>query len=313
MFHIVANLDQEARWLGVSISKWLRKRVTAMSALLAALGPSDEPITLWGLEPIDEGFVTAGPDFQLPTFAHGLPEAFDMRWADPNERAVNDRRFAWELVQELGFALPGMRAITSIGELRTHLASGGAMGSPDGAWVCKAPWTSAGRDRCFGRDQRLPEGLERLLERAGAVMFEPWMKRELDVAVVGMVGDTIELEAPHGLVNGPNGSFHGIDLAPPRLEIAEHDQLLLVAERAGFALHQAGYRGPFGIDGFVYGTGFERHLHPLCEINARHTFGHVAWALGRRLGITRLGFDPNVPTDGRPLLVHKTRPMAWVK
>ncbi|CAN5179190.1 hypothetical protein BH11MYX1_BH11MYX1_04520 [soil metagenome] len=59
-------------------------------------------------------------------------------------------------------------------------------------------------------------------------------------------------------VNRPNGSFHGIDFAPPRLEVAEHDQLLLVAERAGFALHQAGYRGPFGIDAFVYGTGFER-------------------------------------------------------
>jgi hypothetical protein len=311
-FHIVANLDQEARWLGVSISKWLRKRVTAMSALLAALGPIDEPITLWGLEPLDDSYVTAGPDFTLPTFAHGTAPAFDLRWADPTARAVNDRRFAWELVQELGFALPGMRVITSIAELRTHLAASGAAASPDGAWVCKAPWTSAGRDRCFGRDQRLAEGIERLIERAGAVMFEPWMHRELDVAVVGTVGNTIELEPPHGLLNGPNGSFHGIDLASPRLEIAEHDQLLLVAERAGFALQQAGYRGPFGIDAFVYGTGYDRRLHPLCEINARYTFGHVARALGRRLGITRLGFDPNMPAGGRPLLVHKDRPMAWV-
>ena len=312
MFHIVANLDQEARWLGVSISKWLRKRVTAMSALLATLAPADDPVTLWGLEPIEADFVTAGPDFMLPTFAHGTPPTFELRWADPTARAVNDRRFAWQLVQELGFALPGMRVITSIAELRAHLAAGGAAASPDGAWVCKAPWTSAGRDRVFGRDQRLAEGSERLIERAGAVMFEPWLKRVLDVAVVGTVGDTIELEAPHGLVNGPNGSFHGIDLAPPRLEIAEHDQLLLVAERAGFALQEAGYRGPFGIDAFVYGTGYDRRLHPLCEINARHTFGHVARALGRRLGITRLGFDPGMPPGGRPLLVSKSRLMAWV-
>src|SRR5450432_726207 len=206
MFHIDANLDQEAKWLGVKIDRWIRKRVTAMSALLTALAPPGD-VTLWGLEELEDGFVTAGSDFTLPTFAHGTPPHIDLRWADPDAQAVNDRRFAWELVQELGFALPGMRVIHSITELRAHLDAGGAAASPDGAWVCKAPWTSAGRDRCFGRDQRLAEGTEGLIDRVGAVMFEPWMKRVLDVAVVGAVGDSIELEAPHNLLNGPNGSF----------------------------------------------------------------------------------------------------------
>ena len=85
---------------------------------------------------------------------------------------------------------------------------------------------------------------------------------------------------------------------------------LLESENSKDKLAQAGYRGPFGIDAFVYGTGYDRQLYPLCEINARHTFGHVARALGRRLGITRLGFDPGMPAGGQPLLVRKTRPMA---
>lgn len=306
MFHIDANLDQEARWLRTSIGRWVRKRVTAMSALLAALAPPGE-VTIWGLEPLEPDFVT-GPD--LPEFAHGTPPEVDLRWADPTAKAVNDRRFAFALAQELGCAMPGARVIHSVAELREHVAGGVA--SPDGAYVCKAPWTSAGRDRCFARDQFLPDGIDRLIERAGAVMFEPWQPRLLDVAICGVVADDITLEEPHGLLSGPKGSFHGIDLAPPRLEIAERDHLLIIAERAGHALQQAGYRGPFGIDAFLYGTRAERRFHPLCEINARYTFGHVARALGHRYGITRLGFDPALPPGARALLSRKGRPLAWV-
>ena len=61
--------------------------------------------------------------------------------------------------------------------------------------------------------------------------------------------------------------------------------------------------GPFAIDGFVYWDG-ARRLRPLVEINARHTFGHVA----RALGCGRLGFTPApagatvlvAPIDGDP-------------
>ena len=55
-----------------------------------------------------------------------------------------------------------------------------------------------------------------------------------------------------------------------------------MASRVGSQLAQDGYRGPFGIDGFVYrGSDGQTRVHPLCEINARLSFGFVARALAR--------------------------------
>ena len=54
-------------------------------------------------------------------------------------------------------------------------------------------------------------------------------------------------------------------------------------------LRDHGYRGPFGIDGFRWRDA-DGHLavQPLCEINARLTFGHVARRFAERLGIARV-------------------------
>ncbi|HEY0250083.1 MAG TPA: hypothetical protein VGC41_01100 [Kofleriaceae bacterium] len=308
MFVIDANLDQETRWLGSPLKKPARQRASFASLLLPVLAP--EVPVLHTLEPFDPGSTDLLCPAELRT---GTPVHADLRWANPEARAVNDRRFALSLATELGLALPGMTTIRSLDEL-DHLLANRRTG-PGGKWVAKAPWSAAGRSRIFGRDNAIgPDdriALPRLLALAGELVFEPWLDRIFDVAVCGTVGDVIDLLPPHGLASGPTGSFHGISLDHPPLDRPELDQLRFAAERAGHALHAAGYRGPFGIDAFVYREGNGRRLHPLCEINARHTFGHVAHAFGRRYGITRLGFDPAMPDGARSLVSVNGRVVAW--
>jgi hypothetical protein len=90
------------------------------------------------------------------------------------------------------------------------------------------------------------------------------------------------------------GGFLGIQLAPPpALDDGERAAIAKTVAGVGAALAKAGYAGPFGVDGFVYKTGETRALHALCEINARHTFGHVARALCLKLDMSVLGFGPS--------------------
>jgi hypothetical protein len=247
----------------------------------------------------------------------GTPVAPDLMWADPEAKAVSDRRFGLKASRDAGFALPGARVVSSLGEVQAHLAAGGADASADGAWVCKAPWTSAGRDRCYGKgpldDDRRAQ-LRKLLTHHHALVFEPWLHRIADVAVCARVDASGVVAAlpPHRLRSGPRGAFHGVSFDAD-LGAGEHDQLMIAAEYAGGALHRAGYAGPFGIDAFAYDDRGTRRFHPFCELNVRHTFGHVAHALRRRLGIATLGFDP--PPEGAMIIVasaYAGTPLAWV-
>ena len=300
MFHILANLDQEERWLGTTLTRKVKERISVMAVLLDILAPPDEDTTIWTLAPVAELELRPPRRDRRPVIAVGTPPQIDLAWCSPDARRFNDRRYAHALARELGCALPGATQVRSLAELDAYLAAG-----PDAAWVAKAPWSSAGRHRVFGANRTL-EGesrvaAERLVALAGAVTVEPWLDRICDVAVCGVIGDEVRVEPPHAIHTDPRGGFRGIGLERPPLEAAEHDQLLVTAERVAHALQQAGYRGPFGIDAFVYRDQGERRLHPLCEINARYTFGHIARALGTRLGVTRLGFDK----WGRPELTGR--------
>lgn len=300
MFHILANLDQEERWLGTTLPRKVKERISVMAVLLDILAPPDEDTTIWTLAPVAELELRPPRRHRPPVIAVGTPPRIDLAWCSPDAQRFNDRRFAHALARELGCALPGAAEVSSLAELDACLAAG-----PDAAWVAKAPWSSAGRHRVFGTNRTL-EGesrvaAERLIALAGAVTVEPWLDRICDVAVCGAIGDEVRVEPPHAIHTDPRGGFRGIGLERPPLEAAEHDQLLVTAERVAHALQQAGYRGPFGIDAFVYRDRGERRLHPLCEINARYTFGHIARALGEQLGVTRLGFDK----WGRPELTGR--------
>lgn len=238
----------------------------------------------------------------------GTPDRFDLAWADPAAKAANDRRVAVAVQRALG--LDHAQVVTTVDELV-------AITKPmRGAWVAKAPWTAAGRDRIHGipgmsgdagpRDDQRTYA-QRLLDRQGALVVEPWLERRFDTGVCAHLDPQgrITAEPPHTLLSDARGAFTGIDLTEPPLSPAERAQLERAVEASGAALANLGYAGPFTVDAFAHTRGF----HAPCEINARHSFGHVTRALARALGARRLGFG--APPPGATLLVATTDVTAW--
>jgi len=302
-----ANLDCEAGWAGVALPEPVRRRISLYATLFAACAPggeAGEPDELWAPAAVDPARLVAQPGFIPPRVRPGAPPgAIDLAWADPAARAANDRSRTLAIGQALGVALPGARVVASLAELDDHVA-----GFAGRAWVCKARWTAAGRDRAHGRGAdvtgQLRVRLGRMLERFGPLVFEPWLDRVADLGVCGQIaGDgAVTVEPPHGLVSDARGGFLGIELAPA-IDPAIAEPLQATARAAAAAVAaQTGYRGPFAVDAFVYRDSGARHLHPLCELNARYTFGWIARALARRLGIRRLGFAP--PPPGATILIR---------
>jgi hypothetical protein len=241
-----------------------------------------------------------------------LPEDLVARlWALPADAEAawrcNDRRFCVPIQQALGCRLPGAALIGSLAELRAHLATLDLDLDPDHGWVLKAPFSASGRLRVRRRGRDLDPGIatriERLLTRFGALCFEPWMERLVDLGCLGMIEDasTWRILPPHRLETDHMGVFRGIAVDPDASWLApgERDEVLRAATKAARALARAGYRGPFGIDGFVYQRAGERALQPMCEINARLSFGFVAHVLAQRLGhaALRLCVGTAIPAD----------------
>lgn len=307
-FVIHANLDCEARWAGGELPGRVAARVSLYAALAAALAPGEGPVEVWAPAAVDAARLCAPPGWTPPRMRVGTPPRVDLAWADPSARAVNDRRLALELATHQGVALPGARVIDHVDELAAL----------PGRWVTKAPWTSAGRDRCHGEgaptgEQRTRIG--RLLAKFGALVLEPWMDRLVDVGACATVHADGDVTAwpPHGLVTDARGTFLGITLAPPALHADEAAALTAVVELVGRRLAAHGYRGPVAVDAFAYvGPSGARAFHPLCEINARHSFGWIAHALHARLGTTRLGFG--AAPEGATILIAPAGDgvTAWV-
>jgi hypothetical protein len=317
-FVIHANLDAEARWAGRSLPGGIAARASYYAALLAALAPDDATeVEVWAPAAIDASRLVPDHAWRVPTMRVGAPPRADLVWApsasaarDPaaGAKAANDKRLALRVATELGEALPGTHVVASIAELDIALPT-------MSAWVAKVPWSTAGRDRLLGRgelaaDQRTRAS--RLLEMFGALIVEPWCERIMDVGVCGTVESAavVRVESPHRLVTDRFGTFSAIELAAPELTPAELGSLSRSATAAGSAIAALGYRGAYAIDAFVYLDGEARRLHPLCEINARRTFGTVARAFGRRGARALYLAEP--PADARPLIAPREGVGAWI-
>lgn len=196
----------------------------------------------------------------------------------PVVAAVSHRAFHLQIAEELGCALPGARMVASISELDRVLSLPGA----PAAWVVKAPLSAAGRGRHIERNGPLLSGskarrtVERLFELRGTLLFEPWMDRIADFGCAALLTSTdLRVVGFHRQVVDRKGQFAGIDIEG---EIPERERMAEILRGVAQLLRAAGYVGPFGIDAWRYrkadgGVAF----HPLGEINARMTFGLLAW------------------------------------
>jgi hypothetical protein len=208
--------------------------------------------------------------------------------------AVHHRAFGLGIAAELGQALPGARMVDSSADLAAHLVSG-LLGTT-GSWILKAPLSAAGRSRYIHRpgeqlnEPQVRRRIERLFARHGPLLFEPWMDRTEDFGCVALLSPSGErLAGFHRLLVDRRGQFAGIELTATFQGFAG----LSGEERKGMeealgatarALRAAGYTGPFGIDAWRYRSQRgDLAFQPLCEVNARMTFGLVARALVDRL------------------------------
>ena len=244
---------------------------------------------------------------------------FERLWQLPTDRRAalrcHHRRFCLELPSPQP-TLPGTRRLTSMRALHQHLHAGGADAGHDNAWVVKAPLCASGRSRYRQRGIHIPpqgaRRIERLLSWFRELVFEPWMNRIADFGCCGVVeaNDRWTTFPVHELECDSAGVFRGIRIGAVS-GLSENDtrETHARANAVASALATAGYRGPFSTDGFRYvdaqGTA---HLHTLCEINARMTFGHVARALHQRLMPTASTMEFRMsrtePPPGATTLLH---------
>ena len=198
---------------------------------------------------------------------------------------VHHRAFCLQVAKDLGCALPGARMVESLPELDRVLQTAFP------AWIVKAPFSASGRSRYIERkgpaliDPKTRRTVERLFERHGPLLFEPWMDRTEDFGVSALLGSAeLRIVGVHRQRVDPKGQFAGIDLESD-IPAEDRDRLIQTAEAVATALRREGYTGPFGIDAWRYRRqdgGLV--LNPLGEINARMTFGLVAWTMAERVG-----------------------------
>ncbi|WP_428267046.1 hypothetical protein [Haliangium sp.] len=217
----------------------------------------------------------------------------------------NDRRFCFTLQARYGYLLPDAAILDSLPAVRAHLADC-AIGAEQ-SWVLEAPFAASGRLRVRRRgralDRAIEVRIERLLARFGSLCFAPWVERGVDLGCLGVIdgSDHWQVFEPHRLDVDHAGVFRGVDLTPGEwLSDAHRAAVREAAERAAEALAGIGYRGPFGIDGFTYRCprqGGASRLQPMCEINARLSFGFVAhaWAWRRGAHALRLRVGTGAP------------------
>lgn len=185
-------------------------------------------------------------------------------------RRVNHRLFA----HQLGGGLANRAYVTTREQLLEHLDSARRR------WLLKRPLGFAGRGqmRALGPlTEKQLTWVDASLARDGLVV-EPLVQPTFEVSLHGFVwqGGRYELGRICAQEVGERGSFRGARLlAPGELRATEIEAFTERGHAVARALHDAGYFGPYGIDGYRYTADQDSGFCALGEINARYTLGFV--------------------------------------
>lgn len=193
-------------------------------------------------------------------------------------RRVNARAFC----AALGQTLDGATYATRVEDVMGVVAGGRESG---GEWLLKRPLSFAGRGRRKVRAREITPDARAWIEASirdhGGLQVEPFVAREADFAIHGHVDKAGALRLGRLTKQrcDENGAWLATEIASDAaLSPSDHDALLEEASRAAYALQDAGYFGPFGVDAYRYvdARGALR-MNPRSEINARYSMG---WAIG---------------------------------
>lgn len=185
-------------------------------------------------------------------------------------RRVNHRAFA----AELGAGPKGARYVRTRDELEQLLVN-----EAHRDWIFKRPFGFAGRGQ-LRVAQPLSDYVWRWVLaslRQDGFMAEPLVAIETEVALHGWIAEdrTLSLGRPCLQTIGPGGVWAATRLARTHeLDQFELHELFGAGTRVAHALREAGYFGPFNIDGYRYRdhVGCAQFI-ALSEINARFTMG----------------------------------------
>ncbi len=357
--HIVASLDVESRWLrgptrsnqpSNALPHPLRRRLSLLGTLLRVFAQDGD--TLWSLEPVD---VNSMPD--LPGIArihtkagepprhddatldwscgaigvaptiHSKPDAIAEAIWQPTAMTTDERIHANRRTTLSELGLNESMALRTIGDVDLDHDVWHA------PWVVKGDLSVAGRDRLRGADRRdasrLHQRIEKLVQRHGGAVVEPWRNQIQDVALVGMTTHRNGMH-PTWIHRHASSSAGGIESI-----ITSDDPSMLVGTEIQSAMRvcaeqvvsQLDLLGPYGVDGYVHGRDQgDPQLVPISEVNARMTMGIVAHAWRERVAealwgpgphIVRLGFGARTSNDATTTcLVRDTESgesIAWLE
>ncbi|MFK7990952.1 MAG: hypothetical protein AB8I08_33335 [Sandaracinaceae bacterium] len=260
----VLNLDAEVELSGRTPSRAARERTHAWAEEVAATLPEGDA---W-IEHVEgdargwEGAAwcpTPSALQQLSSRGASLPGSPGVGVL----RRVNDRAFAFAL-----HALPDARRIRDSSML--------VVAQGDRVWLRRG-LAFAGRGVRRVEGPATEEDL-RFVEaslRRGSVFLEPQVEVLLDVS---LHGHTDGRRGQLTVATLDRGQWRNSRLATDEVTVAERDCMHATVESVAAALDQAGYTGPFGIDGFRYRDAHgDVRFHPLSDLNARYSMG---WPVG---------------------------------
>lgn len=309
-FHFESELAAARGWNpAASLLRMSAERAPSWIAL------AEEGDFIWTPEPISDSFweslaaqglprvcsVSEPPQEEFELVAWGWSPRSRMlgsRTPQPSDDSVrlgNSRNWSFELEQQLGVALPGavrVERIEEIADVVRRSASQFGEANSEHAWVIKANFGMAARERVLGRGPTLTTANERWLQRRlssdGAVFFEPWLRRRAEVGIQWTLPKAghgqPELQGMTPLLTDKQGGYRGSEFSWDTIVSPEWQPAVEVTQQVARSLQQFGYFGPLGIDAAIYEDSTGHALaRPLQDINARYTMGRLALGFRRLL------------------------------